>query len=95
METMEKVSAYVGESVNLTSAAKNGQSLVRIEWSIYTNTTWIATFRDGKVNTERHPQFKKRLHLNTKSGNGSIPPVKATKNMKYLILVMCLVLQVT
>uniref|UniRef100_A0A3B3BXI4 Uncharacterized LOC112139882 n=1 Tax=Oryzias melastigma TaxID=30732 RepID=A0A3B3BXI4_ORYME len=85
METMEKVSAYVGESVNLTSAAKNGQSLVRIEWSIYTNTTWIATFRDGKVNTERHPQFKKRLHLNTKSGDLTITNLTLKDAMIYSV----------
>ncbi|KAF6730679.1 SLAM family member 5 [Oryzias melastigma] len=85
METMEKVSAYVGESVNLTSAAKIGQSLVRIEWSIYTNTTWIATFRDGKVNTERHPQFMKRLHLNTKSGDLTITNLTLKDAMIYSV----------
>uniref|UniRef100_A0A8C7WW72 Ig-like domain-containing protein n=1 Tax=Oryzias sinensis TaxID=183150 RepID=A0A8C7WW72_9TELE len=85
METQEKVSAYAGENVTLASGAKNGQSLVRIEWSVYGNTTWIATLHNGFVNTDRHDQFQKRLALNTRSGDLTIYHLTSKDAMTYTV----------
>lgn len=64
-----KVSGYLGESITLPSAVDSSWRLIKIEWSIFTNITLIATYRNGKINTERVPQYTGRLTLNTTSGD--------------------------
>uniref|UniRef100_A0A8C7YGD4 Ig-like domain-containing protein n=1 Tax=Oryzias sinensis TaxID=183150 RepID=A0A8C7YGD4_9TELE len=81
----EKVSAYAGENVTLASGAENGQSLIRIEWSVFGNTTWIATLHNGFVNTDRHDQFQNRLALNTTSGDLTISHLTSKDAMTYTV----------
>ncbi|XP_078791860.1 lymphocyte function-associated antigen 3 [Oryzias latipes] len=85
METQEKISAYAGENVTLASGAKSGQRLKGIEWSVYGNTTWIATFLDGIEDKERHDQFQNRLGLNTISGDLTIYNLTSKDAMIYTV----------
>lgn len=67
-----QVSGYVGEMVKLPSGANLSWRLSKIEWSIFSNTTWIATYHKGTPNINWFYQFKGRLSLNTTSGKTSI-----------------------
>uniref|UniRef100_A0A3B4G6F8 Uncharacterized LOC102195961 n=1 Tax=Pundamilia nyererei TaxID=303518 RepID=A0A3B4G6F8_9CICH len=80
-----KVSGYLGESITLPSAVDSSWSLIRIEWSIFTNNTLIATYRNGKINTERVPQYTGRLTLNTISGDLTIHKLKERDAIEYTV----------
>uniref|UniRef100_A0A665WVV1 CD48 antigen-like n=1 Tax=Echeneis naucrates TaxID=173247 RepID=A0A665WVV1_ECHNA len=65
---LPEVFGYLGSNVTLSSRATPPWNFSKIEWSIFPNSTWIATYRSGRKNTERVDQFKGRLSLNTTSG---------------------------
>ncbi|KAL0970107.1 hypothetical protein UPYG_G00237220 [Umbra pygmaea] len=77
---------YVGESVTLTSRDKPSGNITQIEWFIFTNRTWIATYQEGEIDVEWFWQFKSRLHLNTLSGDLEIRNVKKNDEMEYSVL---------
>lgn len=68
VESLKEVSGYLGDNVTLPSEAGASWNLSKIEWSILTNNTWIATYRNGRENIERFHQYKGRLSLNTTTG---------------------------
>uniref|UniRef100_A0A3B3TMC9 Ig-like domain-containing protein n=1 Tax=Poecilia latipinna TaxID=48699 RepID=A0A3B3TMC9_9TELE len=59
------VIGYVGETITLPAKAFKSWTLARIDWSILHNFTWIATWDQEGVNTERRPEYRGRLSLNT------------------------------
>lgn len=65
-----EVSGDLGGTVKLRSFANPSWRLTKIEWSIFTNNTWIATYIREKTITDHVPQYKGRLSLNTATGNG-------------------------
>lgn len=65
----QEVSGYLGENITLHSGVDPSWSLTKIEWSIFTNNTWIATYHSGKTMTDLVHQYKGRLTLNTMTGN--------------------------
>uniref|UniRef100_A0A3P9D0Y0 Immunoglobulin subtype domain-containing protein n=1 Tax=Maylandia zebra TaxID=106582 RepID=A0A3P9D0Y0_9CICH len=79
------VFGYLGENITLPSAVDSSWSLIRIEWSIFTNITLIATYRNGKINTERVPQYTGRLTLNTTSGDLTIHKLKEGDAIEYTV----------
>lgn len=80
-----KVSGYLGESITLPSGVDPSWSLIKIEWSIFTNITLIATYRIGKINTDRVPQYRRRLTLNTTSGDLTIHNLKESDAIEYTV----------
>lgn len=68
-KSTQDVFGYLGENITMPSGVDPSWNLIKIEWSILTNTTWIATYRKGISNTERFHQYTGRLSLNTTSGN--------------------------
>lgn len=68
-KSTQDVFGYLGENITMPSGVNPSWNLTKIEWSILTNTTWIATYRNGISNTERFHQYTGRLSLNTTSGN--------------------------
>lgn len=68
VESLKEVSGYLGDNVTLPSGADASWTLSKIEWSIFPNNTWIATYRDGKESIERFYRYKGRLSLNTTTG---------------------------
>lgn len=68
-KSFREVSGYLGENITLPSGADPSWNLLRIEWSIFTNTTWIATYNNGEKNTRYIPQYAGRLTLSETSGN--------------------------
>lgn len=63
-----EVTVYDGDNVTLTSGADPSWRLSKVEWSILTNYTLIATYRKGRLNVEWFYQYRGRLSLNTSTG---------------------------
>lgn len=68
VKSLHEVSGCIGGNVTLPSGADPSWILSKIEWSIFTNTTWIATFSTKTTNVDRWNQYKGRLTLNQNSG---------------------------
>lgn len=80
-----KVIGYIGEPVVLTSTAVQSWILSLIQWSIYENSTFIATFQGGKLDVNRWQEFSGRLNLDLASGNLTITNLRASDAMKYTV----------
>ncbi|XP_028262895.1 uncharacterized protein LOC114436669 [Parambassis ranga] len=83
--SLEEVSANLGGKITLHSGANVSWKLTTIEWSIYTNNTWIATYQNENVNVERVSRYKGRLHLNTTTGDLTINNVTTKDAMDYTV----------
>ncbi|XP_030609714.1 carcinoembryonic antigen-related cell adhesion molecule 1-like isoform X2 [Archocentrus centrarchus] len=79
----EEVFGYLGETITLPSGANPSWTLTKIEWSIFKNNTWIATYSKGKTNTDRVPRYKGRLSLNTTSGDLTIHSLTTDDAREY------------
>ncbi|XP_069014938.1 uncharacterized protein [Embiotoca jacksoni] len=88
VKAVGQVQGYLGDNITLTSGADPSWTLSKIEWSIFTNTTWIATYHAGDVNTNRVFQFKGRLNLNTTSGDLIIRNLTTNDAMEYTVEVL-------
>ncbi|XP_029381645.1 CD48 antigen [Echeneis naucrates] len=85
-EVLQEVFGYLGSNVTLSSRATPPWNFSKIEWSIFPNSTWIATYRSGRKNTERVDQFKGRLSLNTTSGDLTIHGLISQDALEYTVL---------
>lgn len=65
VRALREVSGYVGDTVILSSGADPSWSLSKVEWSVFSNNTWIATYHKGKQSIEWFYQYKGRLSLST------------------------------
>ncbi|XP_051257942.1 uncharacterized protein si:cabz01074946.1 isoform X1 [Dicentrarchus labrax] len=84
VESLE-VPGYLGDTVTLPSQANSSWTLSKIEWSVFSNTTWIATYRNGRKVTERFYLYKGRLRLNITSGDLMIRNVNTMDAMEYSV----------
>ncbi|XP_056884356.1 uncharacterized protein LOC130523259 isoform X1 [Takifugu flavidus] len=66
----KQIIKFAGETVTLPSGV-NGV-LSQVFWSIFLNTTYIASYRKGVVKLDWHPQYNGRLDLNTFTGDLTI-----------------------
>uniref|UniRef100_A0A3P8NGG2 Ig-like domain-containing protein n=1 Tax=Astatotilapia calliptera TaxID=8154 RepID=A0A3P8NGG2_ASTCA len=82
---LDLFSGYLGEDITLPSGADPSWSLIKIVWSIFTNNTWIATYRNGISTTEHFPQYSGRLTLNTTSGDLTIHSLKENDAIEYTV----------
>ncbi|XP_036967019.1 CD48 antigen isoform X3 [Acanthopagrus latus] len=85
VKSLKEVSGYLGDNVTLPSEAGASWNLSKIEWSIFTNNTWIATYRNGRENIERFHQYKGRLSLNTTTGDLTIHNLSRKDAMDYSV----------
>uniref|UniRef100_A0A8C9X7V7 Immunoglobulin domain-containing protein n=1 Tax=Sander lucioperca TaxID=283035 RepID=A0A8C9X7V7_SANLU len=85
IESLREVSGYLGDTVTLSSGADPSWTLSSIEWSIFPNNTWIATYRNGNKNIERVDRYKGRLSLNTSSGDLMIHNLNKEDAMEYTV----------
>ncbi|XP_054457169.1 uncharacterized protein si:cabz01074946.1 [Anoplopoma fimbria] len=85
VESLREVSGYLGDTVTLLSGADPSWNLSAIEWSIFSNSTWIATYQDNRENIERVDRYKGRLILNTTSGDLLIRNLTTEDAMEYNI----------
>ncbi|XP_070849881.1 CD48 antigen [Chaetodon trifascialis] len=85
VESLTDVTGYLGDSVTLPSGADRSWNLSKIEWSIFSNNTWIATYRNGQQNIERFYLYKRRLSLNILSGDLTIHNLTAKDAMEYSV----------
>ncbi|TNN36581.1 hypothetical protein EYF80_053258 [Liparis tanakae] len=67
---LREVSGYRGDSVTLPSGADPSWTLSSIEWSIFPNNTYIATWRAGKENVGRVERYRGRLSLDAATEDG-------------------------
>ncbi|XP_074478866.1 uncharacterized protein LOC141760184 [Sebastes fasciatus] len=85
VESRREVSGYPGDIVILRSGADPSWKLSSIEWSIFSNNTWIATHRNNKTNIKRVDRYKGRLKLNISSGDLTIKNLATEDNMEYTV----------
>ncbi|XP_055794167.1 uncharacterized protein si:cabz01074946.1 [Salvelinus fontinalis] len=85
---MGGTTGYLGDSVTLSSGANSSWNLSKIEWSIFSNNTWIATYRKEPhtLKTDRFWQFQDRLRLNISSGDLEIRDVRIGDALVYSVL---------
>lgn len=90
---MGDTTGYLGDSVTLSSGANLSWILSKIEWSIFSNNTWIATYRKETytletytLKTDRFWQFQGRLRLNISSGDLEIRDVRIGDALVYSVL---------
>ncbi|XP_057199410.1 uncharacterized protein si:cabz01074946.1 isoform X3 [Triplophysa rosa] len=81
----EHTTGYVGKSVVLKSGADQSWILTRVQWSIYHNTTYIASLQNGETLTERFWIHKGRLKLNNKTGDLTIKNLSMDDTMTYTV----------
>ncbi|KAJ0006227.1 hypothetical protein NQD34_013500 [Periophthalmus magnuspinnatus] len=84
-DDLTPMSAYVGENVTLLSGAHPSWDLLSITWSIWTNTTWIATYSEGKINVSRFYKYKGRLSLDRHTGNLHISNLSSADGLEYTV----------
>ncbi|KAK5858614.1 hypothetical protein PBY51_002741 [Eleginops maclovinus] len=82
-ESHRTVIGYIGENVTLSSGANPKWTLSIIEWTIYTNNTWIATLNNGLLKVEWVDRYKGRLTLNSSSGDLMIHGLTSEDAMQY------------
>ncbi|XP_071316128.1 CD48 antigen [Trachinotus anak] len=87
-ESAREVPGYLGASVTLRSGADPSWNLAKIEWSIFSNNTWIATYRRGKENIDRVSRYKGRLSLNISSGDLMIHNLNSEDAMEYTVVLI-------
>uniref|UniRef100_A0AAQ6ISC8 Ig-like domain-containing protein n=1 Tax=Anabas testudineus TaxID=64144 RepID=A0AAQ6ISC8_ANATE len=82
-ESLQKVFGYLGENITLPSGADPSWNLSKVQWSIFSNNTLIATYHNEKANIDRIDQYQGRLSLNTSSGDLAIHNLNAKDAMVY------------
>ncbi|XP_027893823.1 SLAM family member 5 isoform X2 [Xiphophorus couchianus] len=78
-----KVEGYVGDTIILPAKVFKTWTLSRIDWSILSNYTWIATWHPGGINTDRRPEYKGRLSLNISTGDLTMRDLRLRDAMTY------------
>ncbi|XP_051754779.1 T-lymphocyte surface antigen Ly-9 isoform X2 [Ctenopharyngodon idella] len=81
----EHITGYLGQSVVLKSGADRAWNLSKVQWSIYQNTTYIASLKDGIVTIFKFWRHQGRLELNSKTGDLTINNVKMDDSMTYTV----------
>lgn len=79
----EFITGYSGQSVVLKSGADRSWNLTRVQWSIYKNTTYIASLKDGEVIIYNFWRHQGRLDLNKETGDLTIRNVTMDDSMTY------------
>ncbi|XP_050971631.1 T-lymphocyte surface antigen Ly-9 [Labeo rohita] len=79
------ITGYRGDSVILTSGADRSWNLTRVQWSIYKNTTYIASLKDGEVTIYKFWRHQGRLDLNKETGDLTIKNLTMDDTMMYIM----------
>uniref|UniRef100_A0A672IK04 Uncharacterized LOC115385896 n=1 Tax=Salarias fasciatus TaxID=181472 RepID=A0A672IK04_SALFA len=85
VHSLTNIVGYIGESVTLPSRVEPSWVLNKIEWAIYPNNTWIATYREQTESLNRVPRYKGRLRLNTTTGDLTISNLNLNDAMEYSV----------
>lgn len=62
----KQIIKFAGETVTLPSGVN--KVLRQVFWSIFSNTTYIASYEGGRLTIDWLPQYSGRLDLNTSTG---------------------------
>ncbi|XP_016338433.1 CD48 antigen-like [Sinocyclocheilus anshuiensis] len=84
----EYITGYSGQSVVLKSGADGSWKLARVQWSIYKNTTYIASLKDGEVTIYKFWRHQGRLMLNNSTGDLTICNVTVNDSMIYNVALL-------
>lgn len=85
VKSLGEVSGYLGDTITLRSGVDPAWNLSKIEWSIFSNHTWIATYRKGRKSTERVPRYAGRLSLDIYSGDLTIQNLTKKDATEYTV----------
>uniref|UniRef100_A0AAY3ZYY8 Ig-like domain-containing protein n=1 Tax=Denticeps clupeoides TaxID=299321 RepID=A0AAY3ZYY8_9TELE len=83
-----KVIGFLGRSITLSSGKNANWTLTRVLWSIYQNSTYIAKFQDGKIDTEKIQKYVGRLKLDIITGDLEISGLREGDDITYTVLLM-------
>lgn len=78
-----RITGFLGQSVVLKSGADRSWNLSKVQWSIYQNTTYIASLKDGIVTIFKFWRHQGRLDLNSTTGDLTIKNVNMDDSMIY------------
>lgn len=81
----ERITGFVGQPVVLKSGADRAWKLSKVQWSIYPNTTYIASLKDGRVTIFEFWRHRGRLELNSRTGDLTIKNVNMDDSMTYTV----------
>ncbi|XP_056104251.1 SLAM family member 8 [Rhinichthys klamathensis goyatoka] len=81
----EPITGYLGQSVVLKTGADASWTLTKVHWSIYTNTTFIASLKDGNVTLYPFWTHRGRLELDNKTGDLTIKNLTMDDSMIYTV----------
>ncbi|KAM6949531.1 SLAM family member 5 [Aplochiton taeniatus] len=84
-EPVRQITGYVGESVTLPSGANVSGGISEIEWSILSNSTWIATYRGGMAKVARFWRYEGRLRLNENTADLEIRNLAPEDATEYTV----------
>ncbi|KAF3697780.1 CD48 antigen BCM1 surface antigen BLAST-1 HM48-1 MRC OX-45 surface antigen SLAM family member 2 [Channa argus] len=84
-DTLPEVSEYFGGTVTLPSGVNPSWTLTKIEWSIFSNNTYIASYRNNVSKVNRIPQYKGRLSMNISSGDLTIHNLTQNDAREYTV----------
>ncbi|XP_077083503.1 uncharacterized protein LOC143736738 [Siphateles boraxobius] len=79
----EHITGYLGQSVVLKTGADPSWNLTKVQWSIYTNTTFIASLKNGNVTLYSFWTHQGRLKLDNRTGDLTITNVTMNDSMIY------------
>ncbi|XP_067257101.1 SLAM family member 5 [Chanodichthys erythropterus] len=78
-----RITGFLGQSVVLKSGAERSWNLSKVQWSIYQNTTYIASLKDGVVTIFKFWRHEGRLDLNSTTGDLTIKGLNMDDSMIY------------
>ncbi|XP_056308462.1 SLAM family member 5 [Danio aesculapii] len=81
----ERVTVYLGQSAVLKTGSDRPWNLTRVQWSIYKNTTYIASLRDRNVTLFDFWRYRGRLELNNNTGDLTIKDVRMNDSLTYTV----------
>lgn len=81
----ERVTVYLGQSALLKTGSDRPWNLTRVQWSIYKNTTYIASLRDRLVTIFDFWRYRDRLELNSNTGDLTIKDVRMDDTLTYTV----------
>ncbi|XP_039597011.1 uncharacterized protein LOC120518333 isoform X3 [Polypterus senegalus] len=77
----------MGTTVVLTTSISDDLEILNIEWSIFTNFTFIARYTPTRTRIDWIPEYRGRLSLSTNNGSLEIKDLKIEDSRKYTCMI--------
>uniref|UniRef100_A0AAQ4QQR4 Immunoglobulin domain-containing protein n=1 Tax=Gasterosteus aculeatus aculeatus TaxID=481459 RepID=A0AAQ4QQR4_GASAC len=85
VKCLPDISGFLGGNVTLPSGVDPSWELSSIVWTIFLNSTWIATYRNKWKNLDHLARYKGRLGLNSSTGDLTIHHLTLEDALQYTV----------